>query len=241
MHTILKTVDGGISWTTIPSGISIYCYGLNAFYFTDANTGYAVGGCGEILKTVDGGTTWTASPSGLDDGWLKSVYFTDANTGYVVGRYVYGCQMECPLNPSIILKTNNAGESWTSLSAVSALHLNSVFFTDTNNGYIVGANGAILKTTNGGGLVSASRTQKVESKFKIYPNPATNKIRIETQSNLQGETILCIFNMNGALLQQEKFQSQNLIELDVSALAKGFYLVKIQMNKGIESKKLVVQ
>jgi len=47
--------------------------------------------------------------------------------------------------------------------------------------------------------------------------------------------------MNGALLQQEKFQSQNLIELEVSALAKGFYLVKIQTNKGIETKKLVVQ
>jgi hypothetical protein len=47
--------------------------------------------------------------------------------------------------------------------------------------------------------------------------------------------------MNGALLQQEKFQSQNLIELDVSTLAKGFYLVKIQTKKGIETKKLVVQ
>jgi hypothetical protein len=77
--------------------------------------------------------------------------------------------------------------------------------------------------------------------FSIYPNPATNKISIETKSNLQGETTICIFNMNGALLQQEKFQSQNLIELDVSALAKGFYLVEIQTKKGIETKKLVVQ
>jgi hypothetical protein len=47
--------------------------------------------------------------------------------------------------------------------------------------------------------------------------------------------------MNGAILKQEKFQSQNLIELDVSAMAKGIYLVKIQTKKGIETKKLVVQ
>ena len=75
----------------------------------------------------------------------------------------------------------------------------------------------------------------------IYPNPATNKISIATNNNLQGEITICIFNMNGALLQQDKFQNQNLIELDVSTLAKGFYLVKIQTKKGIETKKLVVQ
>jgi hypothetical protein len=47
--------------------------------------------------------------------------------------------------------------------------------------------------------------------------------------------------MNGALLQQKKFQSQNLIEMDVSNLSKGFYLIKIQTKKGIETKKLVIQ
>ena len=94
-------------------------------------------------------------------------------------------------------------------------------------------------------ILSAQCTDKrvnmITPDFSIYPNPATNKISIETKSNLQGETTICIFNMNGALLQQEKFQSQNLIELDVSALAKGFYLIKIQTNKGIETKKLVVE
>jgi hypothetical protein len=47
--------------------------------------------------------------------------------------------------------------------------------------------------------------------------------------------------MNGALLQQNKFQSQNMIELDVSNLAKGFYLVKMQTKAEIETKKLVIQ
>jgi hypothetical protein len=32
-----------------------------------------------------------------------------------------------------------------------------------------------------------------------------------------------------------------MIEMDVSTLAKGIYLLKIQTNKGIETKKLVVQ
>jgi hypothetical protein len=89
----------------------------------------------------------------------------------------------------------------------------------------------------GVGLESIS----LDNIYNFYPNPATNIISIKTNNSLQGETTICIFNMNGVLLQQEKFQSQNLIEIDVSPLAKGFYLVKIQTNKGIETKKLVVQ
>ena len=39
--------------------------GLNAVFFTDPYTGYAVGEAGTILKTADGGTTWTIYSSGL--------------------------------------------------------------------------------------------------------------------------------------------------------------------------------
>ena len=49
-------------WTwqnPLPQGNS-----LSSVYFTDANTGYAVGGFGTIVKTTNGGTTWTALSSG---------------------------------------------------------------------------------------------------------------------------------------------------------------------------------
>ena len=84
-------------------------------------------------------------------------------------------------------------------------------------------------------------SQTLETQLRVYPNPATNKISIATNSNLQGETTVCIFNMNGAILKQEKFQSQNLIEMDLSAMAKSIYLLQIQTKAGVENKKLVVQ
>jgi hypothetical protein len=39
----------------------------------------------------------------------------------------------------------------------------------------------------------------------------------------------------------DKFRNQNKIELDVSTLARGIYLVKIQTKTGLEVKKLVME
>ncbi len=84
-------------WTTVPSGTT---YDLFSVCFTDANTGYVMGGRGTILKTNNGGTTWTALSSGTING-LYSVSFPDANIGYAVGE------------AGVILKTINAGTNWS--------------------------------------------------------------------------------------------------------------------------------
>jgi len=80
--TIYKTTDGGVSWNTqimtddpIPS-----------IYFTEANTGYAVGISGLILKTSNGGSTWIPQTSNTTAS-LHSIVFTDSNTGYAVGDF----------------------------------------------------------------------------------------------------------------------------------------------------------
>ena len=53
--TILKSLDGGATWTPRSSGITGPLWGV---CFADANTGPAVGN-GAILRTTDGGDTWT--------------------------------------------------------------------------------------------------------------------------------------------------------------------------------------
>jgi len=62
---------------------------LSSVWFTDANTGYAVGGDygigGTILKTLDGGITWSTLSIGTTN-QLHSVTFADANNGFAVGE-----------------------------------------------------------------------------------------------------------------------------------------------------------
>jgi photosystem II stability/assembly factor-like uncharacterized protein len=131
----LVAVNGTIAqWVPQNSGTT---NNLNSVYFTDANTGYAVGDSGTIIKTADGGASWTEQISPTDS-VLVSVCFPDANIGYVVG-----------LGGNII-KTINGGTTWISLLSGTTNTLTSVFFTDPNTGYVVGYDGIILKTVDGG-------------------------------------------------------------------------------------------
>jgi photosystem II stability/assembly factor-like uncharacterized protein len=79
--TILRTDDGGVTWTRQSSGTT---GPLVAVSFPDQNTGAAVGAGGTILRTDDAGATWSPQSSGTTQP-LAAVSFIDANTGIVVG------------------------------------------------------------------------------------------------------------------------------------------------------------
>jgi len=127
--------------------------GLSSIFFTDANTGYAVGYSGIIIKTNDAGNTWTAQNSNTTSG-LYSVYFTDTNTGYAVGW------------SGTILKTSDAGSSWTAQKSGTMDQLSSVYFPDANTGYVTGDR-IILKTTDGG---TSWEILKIRKSNKYYFN-----------------------------------------------------------------------
>jgi hypothetical protein len=100
--TILKTTNGGVTWTIQNSGTT---YHLKSVHFpSNGQTGYVLGGyyvmTGIILKTTNGGANWiNQTPNSTYD--LHSVYFpVDAQTGYVAGYY------------GSILKTTDGGGVW---------------------------------------------------------------------------------------------------------------------------------
>jgi len=57
----------------------------------------------------------------------------------------------------------------------------------------------------------------------------------------QKELNITIFNIKGEQELTETFKNQNKIELDVSSLPKGAYLIKIWSDEAMEVKKLVVE
>lgn len=68
---ILRTDDGGITWTTVMEQTNPpMSFGLTGIDFVDTQNGIAVGRAGKILITSDGGRTWTpelwADPNSYD-------------------------------------------------------------------------------------------------------------------------------------------------------------------------------
>lgn len=140
---IIKSMDGGNSWTVLSSGTTKNLYSV---YFPDNITGYAVGDSGTILKTINGGTAWSTLPR-ITTCLLSSVFFTNSDTGFAVGGDVNNVS-------GYILKTMNGGTTWN-IQQVS-LPLTSVYFVNADIGYAVGGvisgldSLLILKTYDGG-------------------------------------------------------------------------------------------
>ena len=225
--TILKTTNGGTTWTAQNSGITGMFKNLNAVYFTDVNTGYAVGQSGKIIKTTNGGTTWTAQTTNVTND-IFSIQFLDANTGYAVGW-------------TKVLKTTNGGTTWTvQNSGISGTYdnLNAVFFINANLGYTVGLKGRILKTTNGGSVGINENTSAII--FRIYPNPASDYFTIIHNDKNNSTSTVNIYNAIGKLVKAESM-NQNQQTINSKDLSNGIYIVEIKTKEKTSTQKLLIQ
>ncbi|HVO76886.1 MAG TPA: YCF48-related protein [Candidatus Bathyarchaeia archaeon] len=105
---IMKTTDGGESWTT-----QVAVATVRRFQFLTDQYGFAVGGK-TILRTKDGGNTWL-NVTPVDDRVrdLRSVCFIDADNGWVAGRGPDEQAGDKLYKHSILLRTRDGGDTWT--------------------------------------------------------------------------------------------------------------------------------
>ncbi len=143
IQTIIKTTDGGTSWTIISDNLNPW---LRDVFFIDNNNGFAVGDQGTILKTTDGGDTWQTltTPGNINQRRLNRSYFISDQIGIITGGH--------PSNDSIqtMIKTIDGGNNWTIIKDDINPMLNSVYFFDSMHGYAVGDWGKVLYTDDQG-------------------------------------------------------------------------------------------
>jgi len=133
---IKKTTNGGANWLNVYSSTQNEIFG--DIFFTNVNTGYAVGSYGKLLKTTNAGVNWNSSSIPNAGTFLNSIFFVNDNTGFTAG------------GESKALKTTDAGVTWSLMNVTSGMNtINNVFFSDLNTGYISHATG-LFKTTDGG-------------------------------------------------------------------------------------------
>jgi hypothetical protein len=64
--------------------------------------------------------------------------------------------------------------------------------------------------------------------MKIFPNPATNEVTIEMDTNVTSQVSVSISDVQGKVLRTEKANVANRkLNLDVNALTDGIYFLKV--------------
>jgi len=170
---LLRSVDGGMEWTSVESPTDRT---LSSLAFV-GSSGVAVGSYGVIANSIDSGKTWT-SKSPEEEKSLSSISFANPEHGLVAGaeemllwtsdsgktwsnsKTLPGRYMGsgCLLNPQtaiglgwggVIFRTEDAGATWDQIASGIDTWLSRMKFVDENLGLAVGYS-AIITTEDGG-------------------------------------------------------------------------------------------
>ncbi len=220
--TVIRTTDNGQNWIIKNQPITD---SLRCVWFTTDNTGFVVSRNGAIYKTTNGGDNWQSKPSGTTQN-LNAICFESSTIGYAAG------------NNNILLRTTDSGETWTTQTLPTLQRPGN--FKSVSAGYnlvyAVGSNGTAIGNMVDPGAINENF---INNKILLTPNPAKDKLSIKLQDveNLSGMN-LSVCNMQGQiLLQQNKLQNENII--DISQLPIGIYTIKVTLKEGIAVSKFV--
>lgn len=142
----LKTIDGGDTWVVKNNQLN------KDISMANTNIGYTIADYGFdiIRKTIDGGETWLSYSTGSKED-LRAIQALDENTVAVA------CTSTVSLT---VIKTIDGANTWSKQKQINSPFspgATDIFFTDNNNGWVVG-NGGIYRTTNGGSSVGGNFT-----------------------------------------------------------------------------------
>ncbi len=135
---LLKTTDGGSTWSAISEPDNITYSDFELIRFLDEDNGWMAGE-EKIAMTTDGGTTWKIKyeESGFGPE-ITGMHFLNSSTGYVT------------MERGDMMKTTDGGSTWTDLTIFTSYDLNDLHFFTEDSGLVVGDGGRILKTVDGG-------------------------------------------------------------------------------------------
>ena len=137
---IMKTTDGGISW----SQQVLSSFHLRNIFFADNLNGWVTAyylglpHYTAVFRTTDGGVNWIETQLGAEES-LSGIYFVDNMKGWAVG----GANSQ-----GLVYYTSDGGVNWIQQNIPTTEYLYRVFFIDENHGWASGHLGTILSTVN---------------------------------------------------------------------------------------------
>lgn len=234
---ILKTGDGGNSWKVVDQtnwqNMQIWDK-KDRIQFVDNLNGFAIVAKGILKVTKDGGNTWIEHSLPLTDPVATDIHFVNNACGYLT------------LN-GVIYRTDDAGKTWSLQSISNNLNqIKALQFATENFGYAMNNDKTnwnnqtanLLSSNQQPGPALSIGSLDLENSFIIYPNPANDVIYLQNKSNINNYFIH-LMDVNGKII---KTFEGNPIQLDVSSVSSGNYLLLIQStNQQKFFKKIIIK
>ncbi len=89
-------------------------------------------------------------------------------------------------------------------------------------------------------VIPHTSVEELEIQMEIFPNPSNGFFNIETSDNLKSNAIVSVFNATGNIIYQFSWDGKSRL-LDFTFLSKGVYVMKVQSEKGVAIKKIIIQ
>ncbi len=239
---ILKTSDGGVTWTKVfTSNIDgEYLWkiqnldGIHWFASIEgvhSNVYNEVVGTNVFLKSNDGGNTWITKP-------IPSPYF------------IQGIGFISPLRGWIgnydLYETNDGGDNWVEVVPYTSAQIMPQFdrFQKINDSVAYFSSNKINKLSKT--LTTSIKSNQQVEKIKwltVYPNPA--KEHVSYQLNLPRKTMFVsrLFNESGDIISEtvnQKDKGKYIFKIE-KKLTPGVYYMYVMFNEGIECEKVIVE
>ncbi|MEW6362146.1 MAG: YCF48-related protein [Acidobacteriota bacterium] len=146
------TGDGGRSWRRVELNTT---EDINEIYFRNDNNGYLVAGR-KMFITNDGGKSWNETRiyrpgefRNLTPEFL-SIRFADKKRGIAVGSLLRKVRNEEIVVESLVMRTEDGGESWLRVNVPTKAELFHLDFDGSSRVWIAGDGGVILHSGDGG-------------------------------------------------------------------------------------------
>ena len=231
---LIRTTDQGATWIKLNGPTGLTDFGSAKIngkaYFSDNNNGvilatFDTGATYKMFTTINGGTSWDAGVAYTGGYNLVLAYVPGTTT--IVATSANGTA------PSVTgsAYSNNNGVTWTDIDTGVDQRGDVAFLNGTTGwcgGYTVdNTTGGIFKYS---GPALSTNSVTVKSKFTASPNPTTGMIKLASGT----ETIIevGVFDLLGKLVYSSKFSALNEVNLDLTSLQTGAYLLKVSSNTG---------
>ncbi|MCI0472881.1 MAG: T9SS type A sorting domain-containing protein, partial [Ignavibacteria bacterium] len=176
---VMKTTNAGINWTTYTANFHDE---VKQLYFINDTMGWAISSPPRILRSENGGGGWESCYTGYNYSFImKGIIFTDSLNGFVYG-------FDTSSKKGSLLKTTNSGANWNYTVLNYPYSFNSVYFINSQTGYVACDSGRILRTNSAlsNFEVLTPRTKKTLSSIQFINSQTGWAVGVDYSQQISG-------------------------------------------------------